>query len=436
MADGHKRITIPYRPRGAFKAYHARTQRWASLVIHRRGGKTVATINDLNRAAITNQRAYPPPRYGYIAPFYNQAKRIAWGYAKHYADPIPGREFNESELKITYPNGAELRLFGADNPDALRGDYLDGVVCDEFADWHPDVYPLVIRPMLADYKGWATFIGTPKGRNAFHEQHNYAEANPAEWFSMVLRASESGLIAKEELDDLRASMSEDQYAQEFECSFDAAVLGAYYARLIEAAEREGRVTHVPHDRALKVSTWWDLGKRDATSIWFVQTVAGQAKVIDYLEARGLELDDYAQQVTRKPYVYDYHYLPHDARASILGMKHTREAQLKSLLGEQRVRITEEVPQEDGRNAVRIVLPKCWFDAEKCATGIKALRHYHAKYNEKLNILSAEPEHDWSSHGADAFRYFAVTWKPKLGLNDKPKDYKPAVRRNDGWAGGW
>ena len=431
-----RRIVIPYRPRGAFKAFHNRTQRWASLVVHRRGGKTVATVNDLNRAAITNQRAYPPPRYGYIAPFYNQAKRIAWGYAKHYADPVPGREFNESELKITYPNGAELRLFGADNPDALRGDYLDGVVCDEFADWHPDVYPLVIRPMLADYKGWATFIGTPKGRNAFFEQHQHAEKNPEEWFSLILRASESGLISPEELNDLRTSMSEDQFAQEFECSFDAAVLGAYYARLIEAAEREGRITHVPHDPALRVSTWWDLGKRDATAIWFVQTVAGQAKVIDYHEARGLDLDDYARTVSRKPYVYDTHYLPHDARAQILGMKHTREAQLKSLLGETKVKITEEVSQEDGRNAVRIILPKCWFDAEKCATGIKALRHYHAKLNEKLNILSAEPEHDWSSHGADAFRYFAVTWKPKLGVTEKPRDYAPAKQRSSGWGGGW
>lgn len=430
-------ITIPYRPRPPFQRYHARTQRWASLVVHRRGGKTVATVNDLNKAAITNTRAYPPPRYGYIAPYYNQAKRIAWGYAKHYADPIPGRLFNESELKITYPNGAELRLFGADNPDALRGDYLDGVVCDEFADWHPDVYPMVIRPMLADYQGWATFIGTPKGRNAFHDQHKDAETKPDEWFSMVMRASESGLIAPDELADLKASMSEEQYAQEFECSFDAAVPGAYYSRLIEQAEREGRITHVPHDPVLKVSTYWDLGKRDATSIWFVQTVAGQAKVIDFHEARGLELDDYALTVSRKPYVYDHHYLPHDARAQILGMKHTREAQLKSLLGENRVRITEEVSQEDGRNAARIILPKCWFDAEKCATGIKALRHYHAKYDEKLNILSAEPEHDWSSHAADAFRYFAVTWKPKSGIIEKkPRDYAPAKPRNDGWGGGW
>src|SRR6185369_15325546 len=118
---------------------------------------------DLERAAITNTRAYPPPRYAYIAPFYNQAKRIAWGYAKHYADPVPGREFNESELKVTYPNGAELRLLGADNPDSLRGDYLDGFAGDEFGDWAPSVYPTIIRPMLSDYRGFGIFIGTPKG---------------------------------------------------------------------------------------------------------------------------------------------------------------------------------------------------------------------------------------------------------------------------------
>lgn len=402
------------------------------MVIHRRAGKTVSAVNDLLKRALQNGRVYPPPKYAYIAPYYNQAKRIAWGYAKHYADPIPGREFNEGELKVTLPNKAELRLFGADNPDSLRGDYLDGAVCDEFADWHPEVFPLVVRPMLADYEGWAAFAGTAKGRNVLHDVYQQALENPDEWFSLLLRASESGLIEANELADLRKSMSDDQYAQEFECSFDAAVPGAYYARLVEAAGREGRISAVPHDKVLKVSTWWDLGKRDATAIWFVQTVAGQAKVIDYLQGRSLELDDYALQLSRKPYIYDTHWLPHDARAQILGMKRTREEQLRNLLAPAQVKITDEVGIEDGINACRIVLPRCWFDAERCDLGLKALRHYHAIVDTKRDDLKG-PEHDWSSHAADAFRYFAVTWKGHLPTEAPKRDYRSPERRSSSWA---
>ena len=278
-----RRIIIPYRPRPQFKAFHDRTQRWASLVVHRRGGKTVATINDLERAALTNQRQWPPPKYAYIAPYYNQAKRVGWAYAKYYSDVVPGRRFNESELKIDYPNGATLRLFGADNPDSLRGDYLDGVVCDEFADWAPSVFPMVIRPMLADFGGRATFIGTPKGHNEFYDQHVAAEADPDRWYTLTLRASQSGLIAPEELADAKAGMTPEQYEQEFECSFEAAILGAYFGRELAEADRDGRICDVPYDKELPAYTVWDLGKGANMPVWIWQPTRIGPNVIDFIE---------------------------------------------------------------------------------------------------------------------------------------------------------
>src|SRR4051812_47361524 len=163
------------------------------------------------------------PRFHYIAPLYKQAKSVAWDYVKAYGLKIPGATAHESELRVDYPNGGQVRLYGADNPDALRGIYLDGVVLDEYADMDPRLWSEVIRPALADRKGWAVFIGTPKGRNALFETWKRASGDPRNWYSLMLKASETGLIPPDELDLARCELSEEQYAQEFECSFDAAI---------------------------------------------------------------------------------------------------------------------------------------------------------------------------------------------------------------------
>lgn len=378
------------------------------MVVHRRGGKTVASINDLQKAALSNERRWPPPKYAYIAPFYNQAKRIAWGYAKHYADPVPGREFNESELKITYPTGAELRLYGADNPDSLRGDYLDGVVPDEYADWMPSVWPLVVRPMLSDFRGWAAFIGTPKGRNAFYDLHKAAEADPDNWFTMTLRASESGLIAPEELADLKRSMSAEQFAQEFECDFDAAVVGAYYGQEIAEARRLGRICEVQCEPHLPVHTAWDLGIGDSTAIWFFQVVRSEIRVIDHYENHGQALPHYASVLASKPYRYGDDYVPHDAKVRELGTGRTRIEVLQQL-----GRSPKLVPAHklgDGIEAARLSLMMCWFDSAKCGAGVDALSQYQKEYDEKKRDFRDTPRHDWTSHSADAFRYLAMAWK--------------------------
>lgn len=400
-----KRIVIPYEPRAPFLPFHNRTQRWAAVVAHRRAGKTVACVNELIKAALQNERREPPPRYGYLAPTYGQAKDVAWSYLKHYVAPIPGVEVRESELAVVLPTGAIIRLYGADNYDRMRGLYFDGVVIDEPADIDPRAWPEVVRPALADYSGWAIFIGTPKGRNHFHKL--VADGEKEGWFVAKLPASETGLLGDEELADARRMMTPEQYEQEFECSFEAAIVGAYYGRHMADAEREKRIAGVPYEPACRVWTAWDLGIRDATAIWFAQMVGREVHLIDYYEATGADLGHYVREIVGRPYVYDGHILPHDAQAKELGTGKSRLEVLRSL-GLKNIRIAPDHRVEDGINGARMMLPRCWFDRNRCQRGIDALKLYRAEYDDKLQTLRPRPVHDWASHGADAFRYLAMT----------------------------
>ncbi len=395
-------ITIPYAPRDQFLPFHNRTQRYAAIVAHRRAGKTVACVNDLIKAALTCER--DEPRFAYLAPYYTQAKDVAWNYIRRFSAVIPGMSFNESELRADYPNGGRIRLYGADNYDRMRGVYFDGIVLDEYADMDPRAWPEVIRPALADRKGWAVFIGTPRGQNSFYETWQRALADP-DWFTLMLKASETGLIDAGELAAAAKEMTPDQYAQEFECSFQAAVIGAYYAKEISAAETEKRIASVPWEPAVKVHTAWDLGIGDATAIWFAQIVGKEVRLIDYYEASGVGLDHYAKTLASKRYVYGDHILPHDAEVKELGTGRSRIEMLRSLGIDGRVIPAQSV--EDGINAARMLLPRCWFDADKTAQGIKALREYRAEWDERHKVLKNRPLHNWASHPADAFRYLAL-----------------------------
>lgn len=401
-------VVIPYSPRPQFQAYHNRTERFAKIVAHRRFGKTVGCVNGLIRTALLNTRKHPPPRYSYIAPTYAQAKDVAWGYLKYYSAPIPGIDARESDLMVNYPNGARVRLYGADNYERMRGLYNDEVVIDEPAQIDPRAWPEVIRPTLADFGGGATFIGTPRGRDWFYSIDRNEDGTPAEQFlRLTFKASETGIIAVGELASLRAGMSEEQYAQEFECSFDAAIVGAYYGKLISACEADKRIAGVPYEPTAQVWTAWDLGIRDATAIWFAQVVGKEVRIIDYYEASGADLAHYVGKIGERNYVYAGHIVPHDAQAKELGTGKSRLEVLESL-GMRNVTIAPMHRVEDGINGVRVMLPKCWFDARKCARGIEALKLYRAEYDDKLKALKPKPVHDWTSHAADAMRYLAMT----------------------------
>lgn len=401
MAD----LTIAYTPRAAFAPFHEREQRFACIVAHRRAGKTVACLHELQRAALTTDRQRP--RLAYLAPSLKQAKAVAWDHlraAMAAARPV-GATAHESELRVDYPNGGQVRLHGADNPDALRGLYLDGVVLDEYADMDPRVWSEVVRPALADRGGFAVFIGTPKGRNAFHALWQRARRDP-DWFTLMLKASETGLVPEDELASIRRELTEEQYAQEFECSFDAAVVGSYYGRLMGQAEEGGRIAGVPYEPAAQVWTAWDLGIRDATAIWFAQTVGRELHVIDYYEATGVDLGHYVRVIQDKPYLYGGHLVPHDVQARELGTGRSRLEVLKAL-GLKNLTLVPLHRIEDGINAVRLTLPRCWFDVQKCERGVEALKLYRSEWNEALRVLSPGPVHDWTSHAADAFRMLAM-----------------------------
>jgi Terminase-like family. len=348
----------------------------------------------------------PHGRYAYVAPFLSQAKEVAWEYLKRYAQPIIADK-NESELWVELLNGARIRIHGADNPDRLRGAYLDGVVKDEYADMRPSVWGEVIRPMLADRQGWATFIGTPKGRNEFFEVWDRAQREDS-WFSMMLRASETAILDPAELADAAQDMTPEQYAQEFECSFEAAILGAYFGKELAEADRAGRITDVPYDQALPVLTAWDLGIGDSTSIWFFQVAGSEIRVIDFYENHGQGLPHYGAVLSSKPYAYGDDFVPHDAKVRELGTGRTRVETLGSM--GRRPRLVPDHKIMDGINAARVTLPRIWFDRTRCSDGIEALRQYRAEFDEKTKAFKDTPRHDWTSHAADAFRYLCMAWR--------------------------
>lgn len=403
------KVVIPYTPRAQFAAFHDREQRWGWIVAHRRAGKTVACINDLIKEAMRSTK--PDPRFAYIAPTYTQAKDVAWQYLKRYSLVIPNAEANESELRIDLPGGRRIRLYGAENYDRMRGIYLDGAVLDEFADMDPRAWSEVIRPALSDRKGWAVFIGTPKGRNSFYElgygsaEKTGAIADP-DWFTLTLRASETGILEPAELEDARRMMTPEQFAQEYECSFDAAIQGAYYGRELDDLARQNRIRDVIWEPTVPVTTAWDLGLNDATSIWFAQVVGNEIRLIDHYNIRNQSLIETAKVVLSKPYVYKEHLLPHDVEVRELISAKTRKEVLESL-NLRPVRPGKALPIEEGINAAKMMLPKCLFDAVKCKAGLEALRHYRSEFDEKRKVFKPTPLHDWASHDADAFRELAV-----------------------------
>jgi hypothetical protein len=404
-----KRYVIPYIPRDVFKPYHFRSERWSVAVAHRRCGKTVACVNDIIRRAIVEGK--PDGQYAYICPYLTQAKAVAWMYLLRYSEPIRDKQ-NASELWVQLINGARIRLFGADNAEALRGMYLDGIVLDEFADMRPRVWGEIIRPLLADRQGWATFIGTPKGKNNFWEIYNAALTSPI-WHTTTLKASQTKLLPQSELDDARSMMSEDQYLQEFECSFDAALLGAYYGKEMREATEGGRITEVPYDRNASVYTAWDLGYTDDTSIVFFQIIAGEIHIIDHFAGSGLAMSDYTAVVMSKGYRYARHYLPHDARAKTLasGGKSIQEM-AQVAFGAGNVRIVPDLSLQDGIQAVRMLFPRFWFDAKNSAEYdlLESLRQYQREWDDDKKRFRDRPRHDWTSHAADSIRYMAIAYQ--------------------------
>lgn len=412
-------IEIPYKPRPLQAEIHElrRKHRFLVLVCHRRFGKTVLGVNELQRSALTTH--LQRPRTAYIGPTYRQAKAVAWDYCQFYSRPIPGVETNQSELRVDYPNGGQLRLYGSDNPDSLRGIYLDDVVFDEYGLHPSQTYTEVIAPALVDRGGKALFMGTPNGKNQFWEIAQHARscqaAGDPDWCYRQYKASDTGLLDQAYLAQAKAVMTPDEYAQEFECSWEASVKGAIYARELEQARTDGRITSVPYDPALPVDTTWDLGIGDAMAIWFSQsTRGGEVRLIDYHEASGEGFPYYAEMLKGKRYSYGKHWAPHDIQVRELSSGRSRRqvAEAQGIRFELVPRVHENIAGEveEGIHAARMLFPRCWFDEKRCSAGLTALTNYRRDYNQRLGEFKASPVHDWASHGADAFRYLAIWHK--------------------------
>jgi phage terminase large subunit len=411
-------IQIDYTPRALQEELHQMldANRFNVLVMHRRFGKTVCAVNHLLKRAIEESK--PNPRLAYIAPTYRQAKNVAWDYLKQFAGKIPATKFHETELRCDLPNGARISLLGAENPASLRGIYLDMAVMDEVADMPQSIFPEVIRPALSDRHGSCAFIGTPKGHNYFFELWETA-ASTQGWARKMYKASETGLLDAEELEAAQATMTDDQYNQEFECSWVANVPGSVFGKELQQADDQGRITSVPHQPNLKVDTWWDLGVNDNTSIWFTQEVGrGEIHVIDYVEDRGEGLPHYIKMLDAKPYTYGSHFGPHDLEVREMGTGKSRREAAYSL--GLTFRLVPRLPIEDGIHAARMLIPRCHFDRDNCRHGLESLRHYHRSYNDRTRTFRDQPVHDWSSHAADAFRYMAVGMETKTTFSRPPQ----------------
>jgi len=356
--------------------------------------------------------------YYYFFPTYAQGKKVLWEgmdregfkFLNHLPKELR-KTTNNQEMVIETVNGSVFRVIGTDKIDSILGSNPIGCVFSEYSLQDPRAWDF-IRPILAENGGWALFNYTPRGKNHGYTLLNFAKKDPT-WYSEILTVKDTKAISQEVLDqELKEIMDkngEDSlYQQEYMCSFDAPIQGSYYAKQLMDADKEGRITNVPYDKTIPVNTYWDLGIDDTTAIWFVQNVGQEIRLIDYYENSGEGLPHYAKVLQDKNYIYGKHYAPHDIQVRELTTGRSRlETSRKLGLN---FKITENLPVADGIEAARNIFSRCWFDEDRCANGISALRSYHKEWDDKNKTYRSHPKHDWSSNSADAFRYFAISNK--------------------------
>jgi phage terminase large subunit len=400
------RFVIPYKQRDHFRRFHASPKRFRFVVAHRRAGKSVAEINELIKKAFENPREYPPPRYAYIGPTFAQTKDLIWGYVHHYLSPLGDAvKFSESDLQVTLPNGALINLYGgASAYERMRGLYFDGAVADEFAMLDPDMWPLVVRPCLADYKGFFIASGTSNGDDHFHALKVKAELDPSSWDVFVIPVTETDALDPDELKDMTKDMTPEQYAREMLCSFDAPIEGAFYADLMNSAQEENRITSVPWQPDIQCWTEWDLDIQAPVHVNIKQMVGRAVHQIDEisLDIDQVGLAGVVRELTtgkRKNYLYKAHLLPHDIKAREQTTGVTRLSVLQGLL-DAPVHPVDLHSVEDGITATRSLIPITYYSKENAPKTIMALRNYQ-------RAKSGKPLHNWASHPADATRIGAM-----------------------------
>lgn len=431
IPDAPKVITIPYTPRKHFRPIHDSLKRLQCVVAHRRAGKTVALANHLIRAALSNKRQFPAPRYAYVGPSFAQAKDLVWGYFKHYLHGIcDAKDFSESELTVTLPNGAKISLYGGSAAyERMRGLYFDGVVMDEFAMLDPKAWTTVIRPTLSDYRGWAIVSGTADGDDHFHELVKRAKVED-EWDLHIIPVTDTDALHSDEVEEMRKEMASNpgSFDREMMCNFESPVAGAYYAELMNDAEMEQRITNVPYQKNLRTVAIWDLGISDYMSIWIWQRAGKEWHIVDYFQDHGKNLAHYVNLIGEAGYRNVAHLMPHDIRARELATGKSRYEVMVDDLGCD-VYIVPNHTVEDRINAVRNILPICYFDRERTPEGRRALKAYRSGKSDTLGFT--KPVHNWASHGADAFGHGAVGIEMVMGWSGG--EGKPLRRKIRGLA---
>lgn len=413
-------VIVPYTPRGAFLPFHARTEQEAVIVAHRRMGKTVAIANDGQKRALTNTRKTPPPRYAWFYPSRVRAKDIAWGYLKYFSKPIPGVRHIESELAVEYPNGARFTLYGADNARGV-GLYLDGVYYDE-ADEIPRSTIADVAPALADRSGFAVYAGMLKGRYNLWKRYQEALGKPG-IYTMLARASETGIIAQHELDRLRITMGEAAYEMQLECNANASIANAIYGKEMDLMRKEGRIKKVAIDPSVPLDFFLDIGHSmsgDDWSLWGIQMAWRDILLHRYYARTGEIPAHYAAKMiefwNEAGVPQGTVYLPHD------GTRQDRQGRTaKDDLQEAGIKNVKVVPRTpnlwDSINDVRALMRRMFINAPLCGegwvlgemdmpSGIDCLDYYTKKEDAQSGMILDVPVHNQFSHGSDALRTFS------------------------------
>jgi len=427
-------ITLPYNfePRDyqmpLWTAMETGTRR-AVAIWHRRAGKDLTALHFCTTAMIER-----PGLYWHLLPTYNQGRKIVWDgmdrNGRPFLDAIPPDLIkgnpNNTDMKLETVNGSMYQVVGTDWVDRLVGANPVGCIFSEYSLQDPRAWDL-IRPILLENKGWAMFVYTPRGKNHGYELYKMAKNNPKTWFSEILTIRDTGVITPEDIEEERNSgMSEELIQQEFFCSFEAGVPGAYFVDQVLAAKKDGRFSRLPIHSDVPVDTYWDLGMDDSMSIWFVQDIGREIHLIDYLEGSGEGLPYYAKELAKKNYLYGMHYAPHDIKVREMGSGRSRRETARKLGIEFQV-VKKVAYKEEAIEAARNIFALCWFDAKRCARGIDALENFKKEYDDKRKVFLNQPVHDWAMHGADAFMTLACSHRFKSYRTGNVLHY-PAGRR--------
>lgn len=397
---------------------HQCRARWRVVVAHRRFGKTNLAIMEL----IFWAASIPKSRFAYIAPYKTQAKKIAWDMLKDMTMEIPWIKYNETELRADFPNWARISLYGADNPDGLRGIALWGIVYDEYSQQPSNIHREIVRPALSDHNGWAMWIGTPKWPNNFKKMYDTAlkeqERGNTDYAAFLYDVTKTGVISEKELEDARKGMSSDDFEQEFLCSFDIGAKGSYYGDEMASAKKEGRFKAGLYDSLLPVYTAWDIGVHDYMSIIFFQIYGNELRIIDFYQNNKEGFPHYAKVLNEKGYLYEAHYLPHDISVTEVGTWHTRLETFEKLFPKVDCIPVTRLTVKEGIDIARMYIYRMWFDSalyddDEEKGLISALYQYWPVWDDRKDMFTDKPRHDWTSHPADAFRYMSVAYHELL-----------------------